>query len=294
MSGESRLTALGGAPLVGSRLVRILYLDESGIGKISKDPHLVVAGVLIHGDTHWRGMSEHLRGLLEDAVPAGEPTPSHLHAKDIFHGSGEFPRDRWSETVRHRLLDKVADVPWLFGVPIMWGLVDRAPHAKEDPESSPLQHLIDAYSIAALTCFMQAEWFMRNRVGPDELASVVLERNGALQKRIPEVFSGAKAQSVLEASDKGDVGAAHILPLTRLIDAPSYQDKTAASILQMADFVAFTFKRAVAMKPGYERFAKPLSRTCLTWNPGKVPPIHAPSWGERPSTKGFLTFQAQR
>jgi hypothetical protein len=80
--------AFGGGPLNGDSLVRILYLDESGIGKITHEPHLLVAGVLVHGDKQWVPVRDHLRSLLEGAVPAGQPIPKCLHAVDIYHGRG--------------------------------------------------------------------------------------------------------------------------------------------------------------------------------------------------------------
>jgi hypothetical protein len=77
----------------GNKWVRILYLDESGIGNIANDPDLVVAGVLVHGDRQWIPLKNHLLSLLRSYVPQGAPTPKFLHAVDIYHGYGEFSRE---------------------------------------------------------------------------------------------------------------------------------------------------------------------------------------------------------
>jgi hypothetical protein len=142
--------------------VRILYLDESGIGKITHEPALVVAGVLINGDRQWFPLKDHLKSLLEGAVPAGEATPKCLHAADIYHAWGEFPRARWPETIRYELLDNIAKIPERFRVPVIWGVADRPHHAKRYPTDRPRQQLIDCYSVATVTCFLQLEWYMRN------------------------------------------------------------------------------------------------------------------------------------
>jgi hypothetical protein len=163
--------------LLGDQWVRVLYLDESGIGKIAREPYLIVSGVLVDGDRQWVPVKEHLRSLLEGAVPSGEPTPSCLHAVDIYHGSGEFPRDRWPQTLRFELLDNIAKIPVRFRLPIVWGLADRAKHATDRPGDTALQHRIDCYAQAAMICFLQVEWYMRNHARSRECASITIEQN---------------------------------------------------------------------------------------------------------------------
>jgi hypothetical protein len=34
--------------------VRLAYLHEAGISKTTDEPYLVVAGIILHGDEHWR------------------------------------------------------------------------------------------------------------------------------------------------------------------------------------------------------------------------------------------------
>jgi hypothetical protein len=104
------LKALGGAPLVGDCWVRILYLDESGIGNIKSDPILVVAGVIIHADTQWGAIQGRLDDLLTEMTPMGAKKPSYFHAKDVYHGSGEFPRNTWEEIRRNSLLRAVGEI----------------------------------------------------------------------------------------------------------------------------------------------------------------------------------------
>ena len=275
---HSPLRAIGGAPLRGDKWVRVLYLDESGTGNISKEPHLIVAGALINGDRQWRPLKERLHAILEDSVPSGQPMPKCLHAVDIFHGVEEFPREHWPETLRHGMLDQIAAIPNEYQIPIVWGLADRVAHAKQHPEDSPLQHLIDCYSIAALICFLQAEWYMRNRVGPDEFASITIEQNTGLQKRIGEVFRQAANAKWVKEQFSDNPGTLELLPLGRLIDEPSYQPKTSASALQLADYCAFAFKRASLRQFQYERFAKPLAPSTLNWNPGQNPLIGGGLW----------------
>jgi hypothetical protein len=160
-SAESRLLAFGGEPLNGSKWVRILYLDESGIGKVEKDPMLVVAGVIIHADTQWGVLAKRLDALLSDATPFGVKKPDYLHAKDIFHGSGEFPRDKWDQKRRNKLLEDTGSLVHEFKLPVVWTGVDRKHYAGKFPKLGPADCLQGCYNVAATTCFMQAEMFMR-------------------------------------------------------------------------------------------------------------------------------------
>jgi Protein of unknown function (DUF3800) len=269
--------AFGGGPLAEGPWMRVLYLDESGIGKISHDPHLVVAGVLVHGDRQWRELKNLLRSLLEGATPNGQPVPRFLHAKDIFHGSGEFPRDRWPEAIRHELLDNIARIPAIFRIPIIWYIVDRKQKSTEFPEEGPRSSLVNCYSIATLVCFLQAEWYMRNVIGRKELASITIEQNAELQKRIKEIYRAASQESIISKIDGGE-RARYLLPFQRIIDEPSFQEKTAASVLQLADYCAFAYKRAASRSLHHVRFAKPLAPATLMWDRERGIPLKVPDW----------------
>jgi hypothetical protein len=237
---------------------------------------------LVHGDRQWRPIKEHLQSLLVGAVPQGEPTPRYLHTADIYHGWGEFPRDRWPEPVRHELLDEIAKVPLRFRVPVVWGVVNRPHHAGLNPTDTRLQQLIDCYSIATTTCLFQLEWYMRNRTLRQELASVTLEHNGDLQKRIKEVYRAMSSPKILdEVNEEHHNVSRQLLPFSKIIDEPAFQEKTLASILQLADFCAWALKRASDRQRDHERFAKPFAPATLRWsrNPKVEGLLIGPAWG---------------
>lgn len=246
-AADCALECLGGGVLVGDRWVRALYLDESGIGKLSKDPILVVAGVLIHADTQWRPLAEELKAILDRNTPHGVARPKYLHAKDIYHGSNEFNRQDWSEAVRQKILYELSRILIDFDLPVVWCAVDRNTAFKSDPERHTPVHVRDCYSACALACFMQAEAFMRQLPSADEVASVTLEENKELQKRLPELLEFAE-----QANDKVGLleGWRDFMPFTRLIDRPNSQPKSGSSILQLADYCAFAIKRASERKIG--------------------------------------------
>ncbi|QAY77945.1 DUF3800 domain-containing protein [Sphingosinicella sp. BN140058] len=222
--------------------MRILYLDESGVGSLEHDPVIVVAGVLIHADTQWVAISNLLQDLLRDATPPGMPVPPALHAKDIFHGSGHFPREHWPRATRFQLLDRLADIPARFDIPVVWSSMDRKAFARTSPDLSPAEHLCTSYTVCAVSCFMQTERYMRSLEQNTEVATIIMEQNAELQKRIPDMFDYLKRPPKEDHAELHS-GWEDFMPLSRLIDRPACQPKSASNILQLADFCAFAIKR---------------------------------------------------
>jgi hypothetical protein len=75
------------------RLMRFVYLDEAGIS--DGEPILVVAGVIINADRDLAAVEDYLLGLAREYLPDENPYRIAFHAKDIWHGHGLFPRDKW-------------------------------------------------------------------------------------------------------------------------------------------------------------------------------------------------------
>lgn len=282
-ASRTGLRAFGGGPLIGDQWVRVLYLDESEIGNIKRDPIVVVAGVLIHADTQWAAIADELRSLLLDATPFGAKTPAFLHATDIFHGSGDFPRDVWDKDRRHGLLDKVGGIVAKYDVPVVWSALDRKKYAREHPNDNAAAHLRDSYTVCAVSCFMQTEMYMRSLPNQAEVASIVMEQNAELQKRIPEMMEFGRNPVEEQDGEKLLPEWKDVLPFQKLIDTPACQPKTSSSILQLADYCAFSIKRRL-QKDGYSRrLTSPLAPQFLMyrtvtlnskerfWNPKFMP-----------------------
>ena len=294
--------AFGGGPLVGDSWVRMLYLDQSGIGKIQHDPILVVAGIIVHADSQWVPVARKLDELLADATPAGAKKPRFFHAKDVFHGSGEFPREQWDMKRRNDLLDAVGSLVEEFRLPVVWIGVDREEFAAAHPDESPADHLRDCYTTAAIGCFMQAELYLRQEHLTGEVCSILMEENKELQKRIPEMMAfmrdpGEEAEHLLPNWKM-------VMPLSKLIDTPACQPKTGSSILQLADYCAFAIKRRLESKPGSRRLTHPIAAHIMRYETGQMKgpfnevywnPLHMPSaWSFPIALKGRKFVRADK
>lgn len=244
--------------------MRILYIDEAGVGSLEKDPIMVVAGVIIHADTQWRKLADHMDALLKQATPKGAMPPRCLHAKDIFHGTKEFHRDHWPAEVRHQLLRDIAALPALYGIPIAWAAADRKRYAADFPQDTHQMHTRDCYTVCAVACFMQAELYMREVANRAEVCSVIMEENTELQRRVPELIDFLRGPPE-EERDKLVPGWQNVIPLQKIIDTPASQPKTASSILQLADFCAFAIKRRAEKKGRSELLTGPLAPQLLLY-----------------------------
>jgi hypothetical protein len=267
------IRAFGGGDLAGDQPVRIVYLDEAGNGSEADDHYLVVAGVMIHADTQWGAISKRLQDVLKNATPPDIPNPPFLHAQQIYHGTRDFKKEDWPRPVREALLDATAAVIADFKLPVVWGAVDRWKWRKDHPDHTPEMRLTGAYALAATICFIQSEWLMQHKIPSSEVASIVFEQNKDVQKHVPMMYEFLRNPT---ETDKLYPWWRNWMPITRIIDQPSYQPKSGSSILQLADYCAFSVRRRTEKRRDGIRLSEHLMPNAIAlamtdagivWNP---------------------------
>jgi hypothetical protein len=171
---------------------------------------------------------------------------------------------------------------------VVWLGLDRRKFHTEVPTDDVASHLQEAYTVAAVACFMQTEMYMRqDHIGP-EVCSIVMEQNQQLQKRIPEMIHFMRDPiNNRSPDDTAELlpGWEAVMPLTKLIDTPACQPKTASSILQLADYCAFAMKRLLQGQKDGPQLVRPFGAHLLSYNlPGGPDmkglfwnPVHMPS-----------------
>jgi hypothetical protein len=148
------------APVCGENLVRIAFLDESG--RSQREPQLVVAGISLHRDRSYRKIEEALRQLVTDVIPYGDQGGFVFHATDLFQGSRYFNRERWPRERRFQILERLAGLPKLFALPVVFGNVVKTQHRREPEiarhiEAQPEKDkLTDLLVIEHMTAFSRA------------------------------------------------------------------------------------------------------------------------------------------
>jgi hypothetical protein len=248
--------ALGGFPLLGDRVLRVVYLDIAGLANPNQEPFTVVAGVIINPDKQWISINKYLSDIADEYVGRTRPFDFYFHATELFHGTKNFPRNKYDKETRFKILDRLVEIPRLFDSPIVWGHADRRLFAKgaahcPPPHISPLAAASSvAYSISASA----TEHWMKEIADSDEVAMLVMENDDQckkLVKRTHRLMSDEKLRPFLEQR-------AHDLILHRLMYPVHFEEKTDSSALQIADVCAFSLKRYLMKAPEFERFYGPL------------------------------------
>lgn len=243
--------------------MRLLYLDEAGTDRVNA-PVLCVAGVLVHGDYEYPEVERRMAALVEKYVPEPERAGFIFHATDIYHGAGKFfdrRKPEWAERAkREAVLLDLAKIIEDLALPVVVGRYHKDIFGLGyfDDDEAKREALI--HMTAAFDCLVHAERWL-SRFAPSELARVTHEdgprakatMKGALRAlRHPDFL----AWSELPQSFVIEFG----LPLKRIVDSVSFEDKRDARPLQLADLCAFIFGRITKNAPVPEDVADILLR----------------------------------
>jgi hypothetical protein len=216
---------------LGDRIVRLVYADEAGIGSQDKEPFLVVASIVVDADKQLQKIEDHLDVLIEKHIPERLRHNFVFHAMEIFNGGKNFKRynaefigpPEWPLNRRLEIAHDLAQIPSLFSLPICVGFIDRAGDDFELPpdlQKLPDGRLVFHHTAAFLTCSMFVEQWMRERF-PDEIALMIVEDKAIYFDQTESKY----------------------FPFIKIKEDPLFQPKRRSSVLQIADFCAYIFKR---------------------------------------------------
>lgn len=130
--------AFGGGFLHRSKLVRIAYLDETGLSSMEQEPYTVVAGLLLNGDEEMIRLEKNLAEIVAQ-FPENHEEKRFIHTAQMYGGYGAFKdRNGWNRDLRFRLLDEVANLVASIEGPVVYGFYKRA---QMHPENSGFSRL---------------------------------------------------------------------------------------------------------------------------------------------------------
>lgn len=251
--------ALGGGPLEGDRLVRLVYVDEAGISSPEQEPYLVVAGVIVDGDRQLRGVSRHLDKIVNRHIPDEYKADFIFHATELFNGGGKVfkraakddPKPEWPLERRLAIADELASIPRKFNLRISLGWIERArfPHIPPPVPMTPGRVNVHAHVTAYMICALHADHWLRQQ-SKDEICMMVVEDNDQARKLIRETQNENQNRH-LEVTNEELRG---LLPFKRIMEDPLFQPKRRSSVLQLADFCAYVCKRRFMRTRHYDRF----------------------------------------
>jgi|CXWL01.1.fsa_nt_gi hypothetical protein len=215
--------ALGGGDLTGSRIVKIAYVDEAG-AQVS-DAYCVVAGVIIDPDKQYQQVRARLDEIKHEhaAYIDGDPHDLIFHAKDIYHGTKRFHRDRWPFEIRMHLLELLAGVINDHSLPFVVTAIERAAIFKDLRDKLDEKNISSgAHAVAYGIVAMALESYMR-QLSADEMAQMVCENNNEMRSRIKSLHSFLAAPGPKPGLQPG---YENFLPIGRIIDTVHFVEKT--------------------------------------------------------------------
>lgn len=232
-----KVQAFDGSPLVGYRLVRIVYLDESGTSRGER--LAVVAGVVIDGDNQLIAVEEHIQRLIEKHIPEEYRKEFFFHATNIWSGTKYFKdRDLWPLNRRLQILHDLVDIPQIFDIPIVFGYCPR-----DELITMPKGFILNekgrdvvVHSIAFVECAYVIEKIMRE-CWPDEAALLIAEDRPEVRNTVRHMHSWMRSREAPRLD-----GAEEYLPLSHIRDTVHWAGKLQSRHLQLADICAFVIR----------------------------------------------------
>lgn len=227
--------AFDGSPLAGRRLVRVVYLDESGTSR--KEPLAVVAGVVVDGDSQMIDVEEHLERLVRKHIPEKDRGGFFFHATNIWSATKYFKnRDEWPLDRRLEILHDLVEIPQEFDLPIVFGDCPRnelitIPSGVTMDESG---RDVVVHSVAFFQCVCLVEKIMRE-IWPDEVALLIAEDRPIVKEKLRQTQAWAQNRTL----PRRGVDHQEYLPLRHIRDTVHWAGKRQSPLLQLADICAF-------------------------------------------------------
>lgn len=255
--------SLSGVTVEGDKLVRFVYLDESGT---SKERVVVVAGVIMDADRDWRLVEDYLLDLIEEYIPEEHRSlAAPFHACEMFHGQGIFDprRSNYPQEKAHEALKKLLGIPALFHLPIVCGHMVKSEETGLDKYQRQ-ERLEQNQAIAFALCALAAERYMKAHASPLEVASLFAENNKQTWKAIKKMHLLLRGKGARSLTNDAMLSllleiASDCLPVRRIVDTVSFQDKDDALFLQIADACALVIRYFYEGNPKASEFINALT-----------------------------------
>ena len=228
----------GVAPLEGTNLVRLTYLDEAGIS--DGEPCAVVSGVMVDGDRQLRKVEEALAELVAKHIPKRDADGFVFQAKHLWSGVKYF-KDRtvWPLSKRLEILADLAGIPEKFGLPVTSG-VSRKEYVRSILDEPIHDRNLDAvcHSLAYTGALQLVERVLIHSL-PTEYTIIIAEDRPAVKKMIKRVHLSLQRPEKLPPEI---LSRFYELPFKHIRDTVMFADKKDSPTLQVADTCSFILR----------------------------------------------------
>lgn len=253
--------------------MRVTYMDESGASP--KEPILVQAAIIVHGDDQVVPVEEHLEVLVEKHIPADRREGFYFHATDIYGGGNKkcifHDKTEWPDERRWAILDDLVAVPAQFGLPISVGIMQKQKFREDHlllgaTKHTPQEIAVAIHALAIIQCEIGIELWLRKHT-QKEITHVIGENNDEVRVAAREVHVILRNKAEMERA--GFLNHA-CFPFKRIRDGLQFTTKAESRLLQVADACAWATRRMANNAPDAERFYKPFKRQIITLDQADV------------------------
>lgn len=231
--------SIAGVPLEGNRLVRLTYLDDSGLFNEKHDPFLVIGGVIIDADRQLVAVEDHIEELVRKHIPEKDWDGFVFHATELWSGSKYFDRVNWSREKRLLILQDLAMIPSKFDLLVTLGFQDRKllkPPSHWDLKTKELSAHIDVFARFCET----VERYMRE-FAPDEVTLLIFEDRDTIREITKHAHAMFRDSNRVSAFGSN----LYYFPFSKIRDTIHFARKKESRHLQVADACTFIIKKAL-------------------------------------------------
>lgn len=256
--GASAWRSFSGHSLVGEGVTRFVYLDEAGIGKPEHDPHVVVAGVIVHADKMIKPLKLGLERIMREHIPANLHRKFYFHAKEYFNGGKVLRRaDGWTHEKGMAVGNSLAELLVAHNVPVVWATVPRGSvQIRVQPN---IKAVVLEQMVAFMSCLTISDDWMRNKA-PDEVCTIVAENNEQAKAMLHSAQIAFRSDALIVNAGNPYPG---VFPLQHIEENVLFAEKAESPLLQLADFCAYITKRAAVRDERYLPIAGKISPLCV-------------------------------
>lgn len=232
-----------------------VYLDESGIGDIQNEKHVIVAGVIVQAEQQ-DAVQKRIEEVRDKYVPEKYRKDFVFHAADLFQGSKKvMSREAFPTAQRRDALEELIAIASELKLPIV-----QAWHSREDvgrafPDLDAKGAVVRAQAIAATSCMLTVEAFTQRYALDSTQALITYENNDQAKSLVNVMHNDMQKPDTLRRLDPRDAEKMKkLIPLKRVLEATRFAEKGEAPILQLADVCAYFIRRRMTGRMDSMRF----------------------------------------
>ncbi len=239
-AANSGWISLTGHPLAGDALVRYLYLDESGRGQISKEPNLIVAGIVVHADSQLKPLKQGLADIKNKYIAKHLHEIFFFHASELFNGGKTLRReDGWSFENGYAVASDMLKLLEYHSIPATWRKVERA--SRPLPLGTGMKQVDFDHTVAYLAALMRVDGWMKKKAS-NEVCSVIVENNDEVRTTLREVHNLYRSDDYRWVREEL-FGKEDDLAISHIEETVLSAYKHESPMLQIADLCCYIVKK---------------------------------------------------